>query len=335
MTKKKRIVVLAGLAIVVAVGLTLWSRLRTREESKELVLYGNVDIREVELAFRVPGRLAIVHFDEGDTIKQGDLVAEIDSKPYQEAVDVAAARVEQAEANLAKLKAGLRPQDIARAQSAVREAQAARDNAVSDFERQQGLAKSGASSQKVLDAARARRDETAAKLAAAEQALALAEEGFRAEDIAAAHAELSAATAQRAQSQTRLDDTRLMAPSDGTLIARMREPGSMLATGMPVYSLSLRNPLYVRAYVDEPQLGKLAPGTAVTIRTDSSSKVYTGQIGFISPRAEFTPKSVETTALRTDLVYRLRIVVTNADEGLRQGMPVTVHVPLTASGADQ
>ncbi len=106
----------------------------------------------------------------------------------------------------------------------------------------------------------------------------------------------------------------------------------MLGTGTPVYSLSLRNPLYVRAYVDEPHLGKLAPGTAVTIHTDSSAKVYEGQIGFISPRAEFTPKSVETTELRTDLVYRLRIVVTNADEGLRQGMPVTVDVPMTPAG---
>ena len=106
----------------------------------------------------------------------------------------------------------------------------------------------------------------------------------------------------------------------------------MLAAGTPVYSLSLRDPVYVRAYVDEPQLGRLAPGARVTITTDSSNKTYEGQIGFISPRAEFTPRSVETTELRTDLVYRLRIVVANGDEGLRQGMPVTVHVPLNAAG---
>lgn len=328
---KKRIVVIAGLAAIAAIGLTLWSQLSRRESTNNLVLYGNVDIREVELAFRVPGRLSAVRFDEGDTVKQGDVVAEVDAEPYREALAVAAARVEQAEANLAKLKAGSRPQEVERARSAVAAAQAANANAVSDFERQQGLAASGASSEKILDAARARRDETAANLASAKEALALAQEGFRAEDVAAAHAELSAALAQRAQAETQLDDTRLTAPSDGTLIARMREPGSMLGTGVPVYSLSLRNPLYVRAYVDEPHLGKLAPGTTVSVRTDSSDKVYTGQIGFISPRAEFTPKSVETTQLRTDLVYRLRIVVTNADEGLRQGMPVTVHVAMTPS----
>ena len=106
----------------------------------------------------------------------------------------------------------------------------------------------------------------------------------------------------------------------------------MLSAGLPVYSLSLRDPVYVRAYIDEPHLGRIAPGMQVTITTDSSDRTYTGEIGFISPRAEFTPRTVETTELRTDLVYRLRIVVPESDEGLRQGMPVTVHIPLPAAG---
>jgi len=331
MNKQRRLLIL-GLVAVVVVGLAAWFGLRSRHSADHLTLYGNVDIREVELAFRVGGRLATMRYEEGDGIKQGDLIAEIDAEPYREALAVAAARVEQAQANLAKLKAGTRPQEVERAREAVTEAQAGYDNAVLDYDRQAGLVASGASSEKLLEAARARRDENAAKLAQAKQALGLAQEGFRAEDIAAGHAELSAAIAQRDQAQTQLDDTRLNAPSDGTLIARTREPGSMLAAGTPVYSLSLRNPLYVRAYVDEPSLGKLAPGTRVSVRTDSSDKVYSGQIGFISPRAEFTPKSVETTDLRTDLVYRLRIVVSDADEGLRQGMPVTVLVPFADNG---
>ena len=98
-----------------------------------------------------------------------------------------------------------------------------------------------------------------------------------------------------------------------------------------MYSLSLRDPLYVRAYVSEPDLGRIAPGAKVQLRTDSSSRIYHGQIGFISPRAEFTPKTVETADLRTDLVYRLRVVVTDADLALRQGMPVTVDVDTTAT----
>jgi membrane fusion protein YbhG len=332
MTKRTRVIVIAGVALALIAGFVLWSQFTDHDESSKLVLYGNVDIREVELAFRVPGRLATMRFDEGDRIHAGDSVATLDAEPYREALAVATARVGQTKANVAKLEAGSRPQDIERARSAVSEAEAANANAVSDFNRQQGLATSGASSEKALEAARARRDESAARLAAAKQALALSLEGFRAEDIAAAHAELSAATAQRDQAQTQLDDTTLAAPSDGTLLNRMREPGSMLGVGTPVYALSLRKPLYVRAYVDEPNLGKLAPGMRVTIRTDSAAKAYTGQIGFISPSAEFTPRSVETTALRTDLVYRLRIVVQDADEGLRQGMPVTVEIPIERNG---
>jgi HlyD family secretion protein len=207
----------------------------------------------------------------------------------------------------------------------VREAQAAFANAERDFERQSGLLESGASSERARDAARARRDEAAARLASAEEALGLAEEGFRTEDIAAAKADLAAAEATRAQAETALGDTTLTAPADGVLIARIEEPGGMLGQGAPVFSLSLRNPIYVRAYAAEPDLGRVAPGTAVTVETDSGGR-YTGQIGFVSPRAEFTPKSVQTPELRTDLVYRVRIVVDDADEGLRQGMPVTIRV---------
>ena len=326
MASRKRILLLVGLLLVAAITVTVWLRLEDAEGATALTLYGNVDIREVELAFRVPGRLLRMRFEEGDPVEAGELVAEIDSQPYRDAFAAADARVQQAEANFDKLKAGNRPQEVARARAAVREAQAAYDNAERNLKRQSGLLETGASSVKAQEAARAQRDEMAAKLASAGEALALAEEGFRAEDIAAAQADLAAATAQRASIETQLDDTRLTAPNRGILTTRILEPGSMVTSGRPVYSLSLRDPIYVRAYVDETQLGKIAPGMKVTITTDSSVRTYEGQIGFISPRAEFTPRSVETTALRTDLVYRLRITVNDPNDALRQGQPVTVKV---------
>jgi len=328
MTVRKRLLIVLLVLVIGAVAVGAGLRLVRQQDTGGLTLYGNVDIREVELAFRIGGRLQTVNYEEGDTVSAGDAVAQIDAEPYSEALAVAQARVAQARANLAKLEAGSRPQEVARARAAVNQAQAAYDNAERELRRQSELLETGASSQRIVDAARTGRDETAAGLAAARENLALAEEGFRAEDIAAARADLAAATAQAELSSTQLEDTKLVAPSAGTLIARLREPGSMLSAGAPVYSLSLRDPVYVRAYVDEPNLGKLAPGMPVTITTDSSEQAYSGQIGFISPRAEFTPRSVETTTLRTDLVYRLRIVVPDADEGLRQGMPVTVHLPL-------
>ena len=327
-TGKTRWIALAVTAIVVA-GLSLFWLMRDRGNHDGLRLYGNVDIREVELAFRQPGRMASMVFDEGDAVSAGTVMARLDATPYHQKMAAAEAELRAAQARLAKLRSGNRPQEIAQAQERVRQAQAAARETERNFRRQNSLLDSGASSQRIVDAARAARDQATADLAAAKAALSLARDGFRSEDVTVGEAQLAAAEAALAQAHTALADTELVAPSDGTVLARVREPGSMVANSTPVYTLSLRDPVYVRAYVSEPDLGRIAPGASVRVRTDSSDKAYHAQIGFISPRAEFTPKTVETTELRTDLVYRLRVVVTDADEGLRQGMPVTVDVDTT------
>lgn len=325
-TGKVRWIVMA-IAIVAAGAAWLWTQ-RTSPDDDLLRLYGNVDIREVQLAFRQPGRMARMAFDEGDAVTAGTRMAALDAQPYQEALAVAEATVQVARAELNKLRRGLRPQEIAQTQEALNQALAVANDAERNFRRQSELLASGASSQRTVDAARAARDRAIAGAKAAKAALSQATEGFRHEDIAAGEARLAAADAAREQATTALADTELLAPSSGTVIARVREPGSMVASQSTVYSLSLDAPVYVRAYVGEADLGRIAPGTRVRVRSDSSAKVYQGQIGFISPRAEFTPKTVETTELRTDLVYRLRIVIdqTNADAALRQGMPVTIEV---------
>lgn len=325
-TGKVRWMVMA-IAIVAASAAWLWTQ-RTSHDDDLLRLYGNVDIREVQLAFRQPGRMARMAFDEGDAVTAGTRMAALDAQPYQEALAVAEATVQVAQAELNKLRRGLRPQEIAQTREALNQALAVANDAERNFRRQSELLASGASSQRTVDAARVARDQAVAGAKAAKAALSQATEGFRHEDIAAGEARLAAADAAREQATTALADTELLAPSSGTVIARVREPGSMVASQSTVYSLSLDAPVYVRAYVGEADLGRIAPGTRVRVRSDSSAKVYQGQIGFISPRAEFTPKTVETTELRTDLVYRLRIVIdqTNADAALRQGMPVTIEV---------
>lgn len=138
-------------------------------------------------------------------------------------------------------------------------------------------------------------------------------------------ARLDTARAQLALSKTNLKDTVLYTPSAGTVLTRARETGAIVGAGELVYTISLDSPVWVRTYVDEPNLGRIYPGQPVMVKTDSGRQ-YEGQIGFISPRAEFTPKTVETAALRTDLVYRLRVIVKTPDQGLRQGMPVTVVI---------
>jgi len=322
-----------GVIVLAAAALGGWYWLERQQQHAEtaLVLYGNVDIREVELGFRVPGRLTDALVDEGDSVTKGQRLAVIDSEPYRQSVALAEARVQLAQANLAKFEKGSRPQEVQQAQARVEEAEAAYRNAQREYERQLGMFKSGSTSETARDAAQTRRDQTAAALAALREALALASEGFRSEEVNASRAEFAASVAQRSQAETQLADTELLSPSDGVVLSRIREPGSIVAIGAPVYSLSLRDPVYVRAYVGESDLGKLAPGTPVEVATDSSAKRYRGQVGYISPRAEFTPKSVETVDLRTDLVYRLRIIVADADDGLRQGMPVTISVPIRST----
>lgn len=322
----KRRIALIALAGVLALIATHWLWGRTPVDNGVITLYGNVDISEVELAFRQPGRLEKVMFDEGASVKKGDLLAELEATPYEDAVMAATANKVQAEAELEKVRRGARAQEIAQAEEAVRQAEAVKVEADRTLSRQTALAATGAVSDQALDSARSASEQAQARLASARQALSLRLEGSRKEDVAAAEARLAVTEAQLAQAQTALADTHLLAPSNGVIFSRVREAGSMVTSGTPVYTLSIVDPVYVRAYASEPQLTKIHPGSVVTVRADGSAAPLQGTVGFISPRAEFTPKSVETTELRTDLVYRVRIVVPDAARRLRQGMPVTVEI---------
>jgi len=305
-------------------------------EEGPLELYGNVDIRQVELGFRVPGRLLALFFEEGDRVAGGDLLARLDERTYLDDLRLAEAELARARAELAKLEAGTRPAEIAQAQALVAEREAAVDNSRREYERQAQLVERNVVSRGAFDQANAAHDEARARLTSAQRALDLALEGFRKEDIEAARAMVDAARARLAVARTAVADTELAAPAAGVVLARVREPGAIVAAGEPVLTLSLERPVWVRAYVGEPDLGLVHPGQAARVVTDSRPDApYSGTIGFISPVAEFTPKSVETPELRTDLVYRLRVVVEDADEGLRRGMPVTVRIDRPAIGGDR
>ena len=224
------------------------------------------------------------------------------------------------------MMAGYRAEEIAQAAASVKQAQAAYDYAQSYLQRQQGLWNRKLLSANDLENARSSRDQALATLKSAQDKLSQYRAGNRPQEIAQAKANLEQAQAQLAQSTLDLHDTVLTAPSDGTLLTRAVEPGSMLSAGSTVLTLSLTRPVWVRAYVDEKNLNQAQPGREILLYTDGRpNKPYHGKIGFVSPTAEFTPKTVETPDLRTDLVYRLRIIVTDADDSLRQGMPVTLQ----------
>jgi len=327
---KKKIVILVVLAAVAAAGVfgyRYWKRDQAAENGTELTLYGNVDIRKVDLGFRVSGRIQTLFFEEGDAVRQGERLALLDRVPYENGVALAQAARDRADAQLARLQNGTRPQEVRQARARVTEAQASLRAIEEQYRRSSKLVKVNAISQQSFDDIQASRDAARARLTSARETLALALEGFRQEDIAAGRAQLAEAEARLEQARIRLDDTEISAPADGVLLTRVVEPGAIVAAGQTVATLSLNDPVWVRAYVPEPQLGKVWPGMPAEIYTDSRpDQPYRGHVGFISPEAEFTPKSVETPRLRTDLVFRLRLVAENPDEGLRQGMPVTVKL---------
>lgn len=321
--KKPVVVILASLALVAIVtGGWLWYQ---GHQDKGLTLYGNVDIRTVNMSFRVGGRLASLTVDEGDAITAGQTLGQLDKAPFENALLQARAGVSVAQAQYDLMQAGYREEEVAQAAAAVKQAQAAYDYAQKFYQRQQGLWGSRTISANDLENARSSRDQAQATLKSAQDKLSQYRTGNRPQDIAQAKASLEQAQAQLAQAELDLRDTTLTAPANGTLMTRAVEPGSMLNAGSTVLTLSLTRPVWVRAYIDEPNLGQMQPGRELLLYTDGRpDKPYHGKVGFVSPTAEFTPKTVETPDLRTDLVYRLRIIVTDADDALRQGMPVTV-----------
>lgn len=290
-----------------------------------LVLQGNVDVRQVNLGFKVGGRISEMIVDEGDRVESGKTIASLDKSYFADEVRLAQARVATQAAILARLENGTRPEEIAQARATVADREAALALADATLQRQETLASRDIASHQRHDEATATAAQAKAALASARETLKLAELGPRREDIDAAKAQLEAEKAALIQAERRLADAELIAPSVGTVLTRVREPGAIVGAGETVYAVTIVSPVWVRTYVSEPDLGRIRPGMKVKVLTDGG-KVYSGQVGFISPVAEFTPKTVETKELRTSLVYRIRIVIEGETEGLLQGMPVTVLV---------
>ena len=325
---RRRIIGIAALAaLLIAALATKGFGLFAPHDDRRLVLHGNVDIRQVDLGFRLSGRIASLPFEEGARVPAGAMLASLDPAPLRDSLTAAEAQVGAAEAELDKRRNGNRAEDIAQAQAKLAEAQAAVAKTREEYDRRAGLVKTGAVSRAVFEESRRAYRAAQAQAAAARAALSLQRSGSRREDIAAAAAQRDQAAAQRDKARTDLADATLRAPNAGVILTRAREPGAIVQPGETVLTLTIDRPMRVRAYVAEPDLGRISPGMRVLVTADGNAKTYRGTIGYISPTAEFTPKTVQTESLRSDLVYRLRVIVTDPDDALRQGAPVTVTVP--------
>ncbi len=326
---KKRLAIILALLVISGTIWFFFFKGPGKNNKNELTLYGNVDIRNVNLSFRVAGKIRKMFFDEGENIKAGQVVAKLDPQPFLDEFAAAKAELQNTQANLLKFRNGSRPQEIKAAKALVLERQAEYNNALFLYERQINVVDKGAVSLQTLDDSRSALEQAEAMLKNAEEELSLREEGFRKEDIMQAEAQVAQARARLQAANTDMEDTEIIAPNEGIVLTRVQEEGAVVTVGSPVYTLSLVSPVWIRTYISEPDLGRVYPDMKALVYTDSRpDKPYQGHVGFISPVAEFTPKNVETTTLRTDLVYRLRVVVDNPDKYLRQGMPVTVKINL-------
>ena len=327
MPLRARLVLL--LVILAAVAGGIWYHLRRdgAGAAGALTLYGDVDIREVQPAFNDTGHIMRMLVQEGAVLKRGQLLATLDATRYAAALAQARGQLAADQQALAKLRAGSRPEEIAEARATMDALAVTYRNDAVNYRRAEALARTSSGTVQARDDAHAAYDAARQQHEAARQAWVLAVKGPRVEDIAAAAATVEAARGAVALARREWEDTRLYAPADGVVEDRILEPGDMAAPGTPVFTIALPNPLWVRAYVPEDALGKVPLGAPATVTTDSfPGHVYHGWIGYLSPVAEFTPKTVETPALRTALVYQLRVYVCDDDGGLRLGIPATVRI---------
>lgn len=278
---KKKIIVFV-LLIFIVTGLIIHTHMVNKKDPNVLELFGNVEIRQVDLGFRVEGKIAKMLAEEGDAVKKGQLLGYLEDTVYKSTY----------EKNLADIKA----------------LTATSTNAREQYERNIPLCKDGTTSKLDCDTLLNNRNSSQATL------------------------EASIAASKGAKKN--LEDTRVYAPDDGVIMTRIQEPGAVVEPSQPIYTMAKSKPVWVRAYIPEPNLANIKYGMEAKVLTDtvdpqtSKKREYKGQVGYISPAAEFTPKTVQTEDLRTDLVYRIRVYIYDIDEYLRQGMPVTIKLDL-------
>jgi HlyD family secretion protein len=318
----------ASIAVAVLAGLTFagW-RFAHEEEAapKPLMLHGNVDLRQVDLPFNAQQRVAEMLVSEGDRVTANQVIARLETDRLIASLEEIEARIASQKAVIERLDNGTRPEEIAQARAHVEAAEVELATAAREYDRKKSLVAVNAVSVSEFDKTTAVRDTAAARLKVQKSELELALAGPRAEDRAEARAALASLVAQRALRQRELADAELHSPVSGIVRNRILEPGEMAAPGTPAVTVAVTDPKWVRAYVVETDLGKAKPGTAAAITVDAyPGREFAGWIGYVSPVSEFTPKNVETTELRTSLMYEVRVFFRDPNDELRLGMPATI-----------
>jgi HlyD family secretion protein len=324
---KRRIVIIVVVLLVLGAAFFVTNRLSMRRDDGTMGLSGNVEVTEANIGFKIPGRVVERLVDEGNYVKRGDVIARLDSGELKTVVSQGRASVREATEKLGELQAGSRSQEIeqARANAAAQEADL--QKVKRDFERSEILYRNGAIPASQYDMAKSAYDTREALHKNALEALSLAKEGPRKEEIKIAAHRLEQARAILATSEERLKDTVIYAPMDGIVLRKNVEAGETVGQGTPIVTLGdLENP-WVKVYVKEDKLGFVKPGQKAKITVDTyKNKFYDGEVSYISSEAEFTPKTVQTPEERVKLVFGVKVRVKNDRGELKPGMPADVRI---------
>lgn len=327
---KKRITVGVLLCLIVVLAIAIWLINKNKNTEHELTLYGNVDIRQVSLAFEQAGRIQSLTVQEGDKVKKDEVLATLKTDALKIQLQQAEAQLNVQKQTLIEQDAGNRPEQIAQAKAQLVSAQAQLEKSNKDYQRLQVLSNttSGqAISKQELDYAQSNQVTSAATVKEREANLQLLQKGARTEERAAAKAQYQATQANLDLIQYQISQSELRSPVNAVVRARLQEVGDMTTAQKTVYTLALTDPKWVRVYANEKDLSLIKMGaTAQVIRDALPDQPIAGRIGYISSVAEFTPKTVQTEDIRTTLVYEIRVYVDDPNDHLKMGQPVTVKI---------
>jgi HlyD family secretion protein len=381
MGNKKKLLIPLALIVVLIIIARLHAPVQATVPEGAVSMSGTIEVVDAEVGFKINGRVTERAVDEGEEVKQGQLIARLDASELEQEVSLRNADLSMAKAQLAELEAGSRPEEVKQYEAAVAAAKArlkelktgSRSQEISaasadlaaarvdaerlrkDAERFESLCKDGAASTQQRDAAVAASnsarerveslgqksemikegprseqiEQASAALKQVEEKHALVVAGPRQEQIDQAKARVEQAKAALELANVRLNNATLSAPMDGVILSKNIEPGEYVSPGTPIVTVGDIGNVYMRAYVSETDLGKIKLGQSVKIFTDTHpDKTYEGSVTFISPKAEFTPKAVQTTKERVKLVYRVKIVAQNPNQELKPGMPADAIIEM-------
>lgn len=322
---KKKLTIALFILLISFISYKIYSNIFLKNENN-LTFYGNIDTRTVNVGFRFLGKIENITKDEGEIVKKDEVLVKLDTASLEKSLEELNEKIFASKLELSKLQTGYRQEEILEAKAAMEEAIENLNKTKDTYNRQANLFKTKSTSEENFTISQLNYKQALATLDKAKALYELRKNGYRDEDIKIQESNLKSLEIQAEKIKIDLNDSVIKAPVDGVILTRFKEIGAITNAGESILEIAKTDEFWVRAYIDEKNLGNIKPGLKMSIQTDSRSENYEGVIGFISPVAEFTPKNIETQELRADLVYSFRVIVKNPDDKIRQGMPVTLKI---------